>query len=45
MWGVEEKLACWDHLACLHGYRDWGGLVVDVGTELVGTAMISAPAP
>ena len=36
--GGEEKkrkayLLGW---ACMHGYRDWGGLVVDVGTEIGG---------
>ena len=22
--------------ACSHGYRDWGGVVIDIGTELGG---------
>ena len=32
----KERLTCWDHWVCLDGYRDWGGLVIDVGTKIGG---------
>ena len=34
--GEKKKKAYLLGWVCSHGYRDWGGLVIDVGTEIGG---------